>query len=93
MSSHQPRRRLDPERLTEEDAMMYNHPAFAAALAEQRSRALIAEARSARLARAARAARAARSARDGSDGGTERSARWFVPRRKGLARLRPARAR
>jgi hypothetical protein len=87
MSSHQPRRRLDPERLTEEDAMMYNHPAFAAALAEQRNRALIAEARSARLARAARAARAAR------DGGTERSARWFVPRRRGLARLRPARAR
>jgi len=67
--------------------MMYNHPAFAAALAEQRSRALIAEARSARLARAARAARSAR------DGGTKRSARWFVPRRKGLARLRPARAR
>jgi hypothetical protein len=90
MSSHQPRRRLDPERLTEEDAMMYNHPAFAAALAEQRSRALIAEARSARRARAARAARAAR---DGGDGGTERSARWFVPRRRGLARLRPARAR
>jgi hypothetical protein len=87
MSSHQPRRRLDPERLTEEDAMMYNHPAFAAALAEQRNRALIAEARSARLARAARAAR------DGSDGGTERSARWFVRRRRGLARLRPARAR
>ena len=29
---------------------MYNHPAFAAALAEQRSRELIAEARSARLA-------------------------------------------
>jgi hypothetical protein len=87
MSSHQPRRRLDPERLTEEDAMMYNHPAFAAALAAQRNRALIAEARSARLARAARAARAAR------DGGTERSARWFVPRRRGLARLRPARAR
>ena len=67
--------------------MMYNHPAFAAALAEQRSRALIAEAMSARL------ARAARSARDGGDGGTKRSARWFVPRRKGLARLRPARAR
>lgn len=67
--------------------MMYNHPAFAAALAEQRSRALIAEARSARRARAARAAR------DGGDGGTERSARWFVPRRRGLARLRPARAR
>ena len=67
--------------------MMYNHPAFAAALAEQRNRALIAEARSARLARAARAAR------DGSDGGTERSARWFVRRRRGLARLRPARAR
>jgi hypothetical protein len=84
MSSHQPRRRLDPERLTEEDAMMYNHPAFAAALAEQRSRELIAEARSARLARAARLAR---------DGGTERSARRFVPRRRGLARLRPARAR
>ena len=70
--------------------MMYNHPAFAAALAEQRNRALIAEARSARLARAARAARAAR---DGSDGGTERSARWFVRRRRGLARLRPAHAR
>ena len=64
--------------------MMYNHPAIAAALAEQRSRALIAEARSARRARAARAAR---------DVGTERSARWFVPRRRGLARLRPARAR
>jgi hypothetical protein len=89
MSSHQPRRRLDPERLTEEDAM-HNHPAFAAALAEQRSRELIAEARSARL---ARTARAARSARDGGDGGTERSARRFVPRRRGLARLRPARAR
>ena len=67
--------------------MMYNHPAFAAALAEQRSRELIAEARSARLARAARAAR------DGDDGGTERSARRFVLRRRGLARLRPARAR
>ena len=64
--------------------MMYNHPAFAAALAEQRRRELIAEARSARLARAARLAR---------DGGTERSARRFVPRRRGLARLRPARAR
>jgi hypothetical protein len=67
--------------------MMYNHPAFAAALAEQRSRELIAETRSARLARAARVAR------DGDDGGTERSARRFVPRRRGLARLRPARAR
>ncbi len=69
---------------------MYNHPAFAAALAEQRSRALIAEARSARL---ARTARAARTARDGGGGSTERSARWFVPRRRGLPRLRPARAR
>jgi hypothetical protein len=90
MSSHQPRRRLDPERFTEEDTMMYNHPAFAAALAEQRSRALVAEAKSARLAREARAARAAR---DGADGSTERPARRFVPRRRGLARLRPARAR
>ena len=72
--------------------MMYNHPAFAAALAEQRSRALIAEARTARL---ARAARAARDAGDGS-----RPTRWFLPRhlripvgRGRLARLRPARAR
>ena len=70
--------------------MMYNHPAFAAALAEQRSRALIAEARTARL------ARAARDAGDGS-----RPTRWFLPRRRHsiplgrgrLARLRPARAR
>jgi len=90
MSPPPPRRKLDPERLTGEDANIDNPPAFAAALAEQRSRELIAEARSARL---ARAARAARSARDGGDGGTERSARRFVPRRRGLARLRPARAR
>jgi hypothetical protein len=72
---------------------MYNHPAFAAALAEQRHRALIAEARSARLARAARTARGGGGGGGGGDDSTERSTRWFVPRRRVLLRLRPARAR
>ena len=73
--------------------MMYNHPAFAAALAEQRQRDLISEARTARL---ARTSRAARDAGDGS-----RPTRWFLRHRhhsipvgrSRLARLRPARAR
>ena len=73
---------------------MIQHPAIAAALAEQRRAAFMAEAETARLARAARAARMAATAAPGP-------ARWFAPRRhprhaaarRGLARLRPARAR
>jgi hypothetical protein len=70
---------------------MIQHPTIAAALAEQRRAALVAEAETARLARAARA----------GDGSTGWPARWFAPRnqprvpaaRSRLARLRPARAR
>ena len=71
---------------------MIQHPTIATALAEQRRAAFMAEAETARLAREARAAR---------NGGTTWPARWFAARRhprhavarKGLARLRPARAR
>jgi hypothetical protein len=70
---------------------MIQHPTIAAALAEPRRAAFMAEAETARLARATRTAR---------DGGTG-PARWFASRRhprhaaarRGLARLRPARAR
>jgi hypothetical protein len=87
------RRRLEPQGLTEEDTMI-QHPTIAAALAEQRRAAFMAEAETARL------ARTARSAGDGN-GSTARAARRFSVRRhprhaaarKGLARLRPARAR
>jgi hypothetical protein len=73
---------------------MIQHPTIAAALAEQRRAAFMAEAETARL------ARTARSAGDGN-GSTARAARRFSVRRhprhaaarKGLARLRPARAR
>ena len=69
---------------------MIQHPTIAAALAEQRCAARIAEAETARLARAARAG-----------GRTGRTARWFASRgrprvpatRSRLARLRPARLR
>ena len=72
---------------------MIQHPTIAAALAEQRRAAFMAEAE------IARQARTARSAGDGN--GSTRAARWFAARRhprhaaarKGLARLRPARAR
>jgi hypothetical protein len=72
---------------------MIQHPTIAAALAEQRRAAFMAEAETARQ------ARTARSARHGN--GSTRAARWFAARRqprhaaarKGLARLRPARAR
>ena len=74
---------------------MIQHPTIAAALAEQRHAAFMAEAETARQARTARAAR------HGGNGRTTRPARWFALRRhprhaaarKGLARLRPARAR
>ena len=73
---------------------MIQHPSIAADLAQQRSAAFMAEAETARQARTARAAR------DG-DGSIARPARRFALRRqprhaaarKGLARLRPARAR
>jgi hypothetical protein len=93
MSADLLRRRLEPQGLTEEDTMI-QHPTIAAALAEQRRAAFMAEAEAARL------ARTARSAGDGN-GSTARAARRFSVRRhprhaaarKGLARLRPARAR
>jgi hypothetical protein len=93
MSADLLRRRLEPQGLTEEDTMI-QHPTIAAALAEQRRAAFMAEAETARL------ARTARSAGDGN-GSTARAARRFSVRRhprhaaarKGLARLRPARAR
>jgi hypothetical protein len=70
---------------------MIQHPSIAADLAEQRRAAFMAEAKTARL------AREARTARHGGNGRT----RFFTLRRhprhatarKGLARLRPARAR
>ena len=68
---------------------MIQHPTIAAALAEQRRAAFMAEAETARQARIARIARTARPAR--------RFALRRHPRhaaaRTGLARLRPARAR
>jgi len=72
---------------------MIQHPSIAADLAQQRRAAFMAEAETARLAREARTAR--------HDGRTTRLARLFAARRhprhatarKGLARLRPARAR
>jgi hypothetical protein len=74
---------------------MIQHPTIAAALAEHRHAAFMAEAETARQARIARTARSA------GDGGTARTARRFALRRQprhaaartGLARLRPARAR
>lgn len=71
---------------------MIQHPSIAADLAEQRRAAFMAEAETARL---------ARTASDGGKGSTTRPARLFAPRRRprhaaarrGLARLRPARAR
>jgi hypothetical protein len=96
MSAGLLRRSLRPQGLTEEDTMI-QHPTIAAALAEQRRAAFMAEAETARQ---ARIARTARSAGDG-DGSTARPARRFALRRHprhaaartGLARLRPARAR
>ena len=70
---------------------MIQHPTIAAALAEQRRAAFMAEAETARL------AREARTARHGGSGRTRSFASRRHPRhtppRKGLARLRPARAR
>jgi hypothetical protein len=71
---------------------MIQHPTIAAAIAEQRRAAFMAEAETARLARATR---------DGGNGSATGPARWFASRRhprhaaarRGLARLRPARAR
>jgi len=71
---------------------MIQHPSITAAVAEQRRAAFMAEAESTRL---------ARTARHGGQGSTARPARWFAARRhprhaaagRGLARLRPARAR
>jgi len=71
---------------------MIQHPTIAAAVAEQRRAAFMAEAETDRM---------ARTARDGSNGSTTGPARWFAARRhprhaaprRGLARLLPARAR
>jgi len=73
---------------------MIQHPTIAAALAEQRRAAFMAEAETARQAHTARSA-------GNGNGSTARAARRFALRRhprhaaarKGLARLRPARAR
>jgi hypothetical protein len=94
MSAGLPQRRLKPQELTEEDTMI-QHPTIAAALAEQRRAAFMAEAETARQAREARAAR------NGGDRGAKRPLRFFAPHRQPripatrsrLARLRPARAR
>jgi hypothetical protein len=94
MSAGLLRRRLKPQELTEEDPMI-QHPTIAAALAEQRRAAFMAEAETARLAREARAAR------NGGDRSARWPARWLAPRRQPripatrsrLGRLRPARAR
>jgi hypothetical protein len=94
MPADQLRRRLEPQQLTEEDKM-FQHPSIAADLAQQRRAAFMAEAETARL------AREARTARHGGNGRTTGLARLFTARRhprhatarKGLARLRPARAR
>ena len=74
---------------------MFQHPTIATAVAEQRRAAFMAEAETARL------AREARTARHGGKGSATGPARWFASRRhprhaatrRGLARLRPARAR
>jgi hypothetical protein len=74
---------------------MIQHPSIAAALADQRRAAFMAEAETAQL------AREARSARKGSDRSDRRPLRLFAPRRQPripatrsrLARLRPARSR
>jgi len=74
---------------------MIQHPTITAALAEQRRAAFVAEAETARL------AREARTPRHGGKGSATGPARWFASRgrprhaaaRRGLARLRPARAR
>ena len=71
---------------------MIQHPTIAAAVAEQRRAAFMAEAETDRM---------ARTARDGSNGSTTGPARWFALRRRprhaaarrGLAHPRPARAR
>jgi hypothetical protein len=94
MSAGLLRRSLGPQGLTEEDTMI-QHPTIAAALAEQRRAAFMAEAETARQARIARIARST------GDGSTARPARRFALRRHprhaaartGLGRLRPARAR
>jgi hypothetical protein len=94
MSAGLPQRRLKPQELTEEDTMI-QHPTIAAALAEQRRAAFMAEAETARQAREARAAR------NGGDRSAKRPLRFYAPRRQPripatrsrLARLRPARAR
>ena len=70
---------------------MIQHPSITAAVADQRRAAFMAEAETARL------AREARTARHGGNGRTRFFALRRTPRhataRKGLARLRPARAR
>lgn len=68
---------------------MFTHPAIATALADEHRRSMVANAESARLARTVRAAR------DGGGDGNGRSGRRpsMPTARKGLARLRPARAR
>ena len=74
---------------------MIQHPTIAAALADQRRAAFMAEAETARLAREARAAR------KGSDRSARRPLRLLTPRRlfripatrSRLASLRPARTR
>jgi hypothetical protein len=74
---------------------MIQHPAIATAIAEQRRAAFMAEAQTTRL------ARATRTPRHGGNGSATGPARWSASRRRprhaaarrGLARLRPARAR
>ena len=70
---------------------MIQHPSITAAVADQRRAAFMAEAETDRL------AREARTARHGGNGRTRFFAVRRTPRhataRKGLARLRPARAR
>ncbi len=70
---------------------MIQHPSITAAVADQRRAAFMAEAETARL------AREARTARHGGNGRTRFFALRRNPRhatgRKGLGRLRPARAR
>jgi hypothetical protein len=74
---------------------MFTHPAIAAALADEHRRSMVASAESARL------ARTARDAGDDGNGKSRWPVRWFPTHRrpstpaarKGLARLRPARAR
>ena len=74
---------------------MIQHPAIATALAQQRRATFMAQAQTARL------ARQARTPRHRGHGRATGPARWLAPRRRprhaparrGLARLRPARAR